>query len=876
MTKTARLWRQISDSKESPFGMHSASWLLPSVAAGLAGTLFLVWVFGFLFFRYREKHLLLWSWGWGFAALRLAFALALACRPDLGGLILPLQLAVLASGLLLLYGTAAFVRQRLPAWWLAGGGLGAGWILIGYLAHTSFTLQTLPVFFFHALVCSGTGWLFLAAPELDPAGRRVTGWGLCLWGVYTAAYPFLRPLTRLSPWGYLVGALFAFAIAVGMLLVYFEKIHRDLTRSETAHQETASRLSRQGTLLRTLLETIPAPLFYKDAAGLYLGCNEAFSRFLGLPRENIIGRDVYEVAPPELAEVYAQADRELLRHGGTQIYETQVLFADSSRHEVMFHKAVFTGEDGTTAGLVGVMLDISDRKEAEKLLREANRSLQALFRAAPAAILSLDTQNRVTLWNPAAERIFGWPQESILGRPYPLVPTNEQEEHRQILGRVQAGEIIRDQIVRRTDRQGRIIDVSLSGAPLNDEGGNPGGTMFILEDITQSRRAQVALAESEERYRALSEQFRTLLDGITDSLVLLDRELKVVWANEGARLRSKQAPDQMAGQDCYRLWRGRQTPCPECAVQECFASGTPQRHLMEGHDGRILGIKTFPIRNPRGEVVNVIQQASDITEKIRLRKEAEAANRLASLGELAAGVAHEINNPNGLNLLYLPVLQDVFADCDLLFETCREEHGDFRLGGLPFRRVREEMPQMLAEMLDGARRIQRIVEDLKTFARPHEEEGGSFDLNGSVQTAVRLAGNTLKKATANFTVAYADDLPAAWGNAQRIEQVILNLLLNACQALSDPAQAISVATTLDAATEQLLVEIRDEGRGITPEISARLTEPFFTTRRETGGTGLGLSVSNRIVREHHGRLDFLSTPGGGTTVRLALPVPDRK
>lgn len=617
--------------------MHAAPWLIPAEVAGLTGSLFLVWVYAFLHSRYRERFLLLWTWSWSFSALRLAFALAAALGPRLNGLLLPTQLCVLASGLFLLYGTAAFLRRRLSPGWLLGGGLGAAWLLLGQLGHLSFALQTLPAYTFFALVSIGTGWLFFSARELDPAGRRVTAWGLILWGLHKADYPFLRPVPRLAPWDYLIGGLLSFAVAVGMLLVYFEKVRRGLLRSEERHEQAEARLRRQTTLLQTLVETIPAPLFYKDAAGVYLGCNEAFARYLGRPRAEIVGRDVYGVAPAELAAVYQRADQELLRQGGTQVYESKVPFADGSRHDVLFHKAVFAGEGGETAGLLGVMLDITKRKEAEERLRNAHQMLEAVFRAAPAAILTLDPHNRVTLWNPAAEQIFGWSREEILGRPYPLVPSEGWEEHRQIRCRVQEGEVIRRQKVRRSDRQGKVVDVSLSGAPLGVDAGEPRGAMFILEDITESCRVQAEQVASEERYRVLSHQFRTLLDGITDSLVLLDAELKIVWANAGTAHHFGLAPEELPGRYCYTVWRQRQSPCEVCPVRESFTTGAPRKQLMETPDGRTWGVKTFPIRDAQGEVCNVIHLASNITEKIRLRQEAEAANRLASLGSSRRG-----------------------------------------------------------------------------------------------------------------------------------------------------------------------------------------------------------------------------------------------
>jgi len=176
-------------------------------------------------------------------------------------------------------------------------------------------------------------------------------------------------------------------------------------------------------------------------------------------------------------------------------------------------------------------------------------------------------------------------------------------------------------------------------------------------------------------------------------------------------------------------------------------------------------------------------------------------------------------------------------------------------------------------MQDGAKRIKRIVNDLKDFARRDDlADKTPIDLNGVVRTALRLVEPTVRKATNRLHVEYDDGIPLVLGNGQRIEQVVINLVLNACQALPDADRGISISTRYNQTTESAILVVRDEGVGISPENLSRLTDPFFTTKRESGGTGLGLSVSDGIIKEHGGNLWFESTPGAGTTVTLSIPV----
>ncbi len=248
------------------------------------------------------------------------------------------------------------------------------------------------------------------------------------------------------------------------------------------------------------------------------------------------------------------------------------------------------------------------------------------------------------------------------------------------------------------------------------------------------------------------------------------------------------------------------------------------------------------------------------------------ADKMAALGVLVSGVAHEINNPNGLVVLDVPILKAAFRDARDILDDHRSAHGEFQLGGLPYDRMRDEIPKLLDEMSSAARRIGHIVADLKDFARREDAPRlEAVDLEGVARAAVRLVENRIAKATTRFEVDLAPGLPRVRGNGRRIEQVIVNLLINACEALPDPGRAVRLSTRRDAARRVVVLEVRDEGVGIPPEHLSRLTDPFFTTKRESGGTGLGLSVSAGIVKEHGGTLDFRSSPGAGTTAVLTLP-----
>ena len=268
-----------------------------------------------------------------------------------------------------------------------------------------------------------------------------------------------------------------------------------------------------------------------------------------------------------------------------------------------------------------------------------------------------------------------------------------------------------------------------------------------------------------------------------------------------------------------------------------------------------------------------VHERKRAAEELRLgQQQLVQADKMATLGILVSGVAHEINNPNALILLNTPLVMDYLKDTEPIMEEYYQEHGDFTAAGLPYSKIRAKLPVKLQEIQDGAKKIKRIVDDLKSFARREESEPACLvDLNIAAQAAVRLVQSTIQKSTDRFVHSYDDTLPKIRGNAQRLEQVIANLLLNACQSLRNSGEGISLVTRYDDNRAEVVVEVRDEGTGIAPENLAHLTDPFFTTKRDQGGTGLGLSVSAGIVKEHRGSLEFASEPDHGTAATLRLP-----
>jgi len=295
-------------------------------------------------------------------------------------------------------------------------------------------------------------------------------------------------------------------------------------------------------------------------------------------------------------------------------------------------------------------------------------------------------------------------------------------------------------------------------------------------------------------------------------------------------------------------------------------------------------VQFYIVRDKKGRSIGIRSIIQDISR----RKEAEKreflhqkqliqADKMISLGTLTSGVAHEINNPNQFIMTHCSLIKDTWQDAAGILEQYEEANGDFILNGLPYSVLRDKIPLFFKNIEKGTHRIQGIVGELKEFARDYPYDTVEMvDINSIVTSAITLVNHLIKKSTRHFSESYGKDLPQFWGHYQQLEQVIINLLQNACQSLSDMENKIGLDTIYQDEDNMLIVTITDEGGGIMEKDLEHITDPFFTTRRDNGGTGLGLSISDKIVREHGGTLFFSSIPGKGTTVTLSIPTEKRK
>ena len=414
--------------------------------------------------------------------------------------------------------------------------------------------------------------------------------------------------------------------------------------------------------------------------------------------------------------------------------------------------------------------------------------------------------------------------------------------------------------VQRTD--GVLRWVRTRGFAVRDAKGCIYRLVGIVEDITERKLADDALRESEAKLKDL---FRHSPDvimtvDIRGKVLLMNRSVPSLPAERAVGHSSL----ALMPRD-FRKWFRK-------ALQKVFQNGEIRQFQYSADDGTYWEGRIVPIRSDDGTITAAMVIAGDVTERRDLEAQALRNARLASIGVLAAGVAHEINNPNNAIQFNASLVSRVWLDSMPIMREYYEEHGDFVLGGWSFSEARESFPRLMSEIVHNSDRIRRIVTNLKHMSRQDTGElAEKVDVQQVLEAATMILHNQIQKYTDTCTLSVPDGLPSVRGNSQQLEQVFINILLNALQALSDRTASVHVTAGFDADDGMVWITVQDEGRGISERDLGRLMEPFFTTRTEAGGTGLGLSICRSIVDKHGGSMNFQSKPGSGTTVSIRIP-----
>lgn len=486
--------------------------------------------------------------------------------------------------------------------------------------------------------------------------------------------------------------------------------------------------------------------------------------------------------------------------------------------------------------------EVLERQRTEMDLLRARKRSELLYRVIPSAIYTVDLNRRVTSWNDKAETLTGYTRDEIVGKSctiFAMFPCTEKcgiysdSIEKPIVGR--------ECIIRKKDGQRRII--SKNGDLLQDDDGNVIGAVESFEDITDIKQVEEQLISEHDKLKGM-------LAAMRQGMHILGPDHVIEYQNDEA----KAAFGDRFGEKCYHVYRQRDTPCENCFMEAAMETESIQRTEIFMTDNTWYDQSYTPFRDAAGQV-KVLVLLRDITEEKLLYAETLRAVQLASVGQLAAGVAHEINNPiNGI-INYAQIIQD-------------EAGANQGMSGIAEKIIRE------------GERVASIVSNLLSFARQKEDKSEEIAIAAVIQDAVDLIRYRLSKDCIVLEMNIAEELPTIFGHHQQLQQVFLNLFSNAKFALNqrfsgkDSRKKIIISggvVELDG-REFVRIIFQDMGIGIQKEKIGKIFEPFFSSKTQGEGTGLGLSISREIITKHGGFLHVESQEGEYTRMIVDLPV----
>ena len=537
-----------------------------------------------------------------------------------------------------------------------------------------------------------------------------------------------------------------------------------------------------------------------------------------------------------------------------------------------------------------LLLTIERIREKQKLvgaLRESEERYRHLLTYAADMIYTVETDGNFTFVSQTMLAVLGYKKQELIGESCCKIVS--PEFHALIkdrLGRRLAGEEIPKYEFDLLTKSGARLSVEINANVIRDLEGNIVGVQGILRDVTERRRA-------EESAKRAARQWSTTFDSIADMVSIQDKYFSFVRVNKAFADTFKMKPEELVGKKCFEVVHGTKQPIVDCPHAQTLEIKKPfTSEIFEPHLEKHLQVSTSPIFDEKGKLTGSVHIVKDISERKFLEAELAQSQKLHTIGQLAAGIAHEINTPTqyvGDNTRFL---QESFGDLLHLLEKYRNLLAAAKSAGAASDLIEEvenakqeadieylskEIPQAISQSLDGIERISNITRAMKEFSHPGVDEKTAVDLNKAIDGTITVCRNEWKY-VAEMETDFDANLPCVTCMPQEFNQVILNIITNAADAIEDMFKKeagqkgkIRVTTRQDADWAE--VRISDTGPGIPEDLKSRIFEPFFTTKKIGEGTGQGLAISRKIiVDKHRGTFDFDSVPGKGTTFIIRLPI----
>jgi PAS domain S-box-containing protein len=612
-----------------------------------------------------------------------------------------------------------------------------------------------------------------------------------------------------------------------------------------AHIVDREALKESEERYRTLFAGTPNPVVVKDMEGNYIDGNDAALAFLECTREEFLAMNVKNTLPPYLDEDWYANLRKIWETGGTverDYYvwgKIKVLELTLTPLQVRGRRIVF-----------GIGRDVTERKRAEKELRESEEKYRQLVESANEAIAVVQ-DSTVKFVNNRTFEIMLHSREEFLSRPF--IEFIHPDDKQMVMGYYMAW-VNHERVpslypFRFIDRDGSIKWAEMRATTFKWEG-RP-AVLVLMTDITERQKAVEALRQSEERYRLLAENS-------LDVIWTVGLDLKPLYISPSIQLytglKAEDVMHMVARGEEYagRIGMDSRDAERQLKAMRTLLEGEAEIQVIEykvrSGDGKTYWAheKMNILRDGEGKVTGIIGVTRDITEQKKVTDNLIVADRLVSLGEMAGGLAHEINNPLTAVMGFAYLLQQNPA-------TPPE--------------IKEDVESIYRE----SKRAAEVIKNFLAFSRGQTAEKKVEQIDVLVNNVLQLRQSRLQKENIEVKLNLAEDLPSVYCDAAQIQQAILNIVLNAEYFMYQAHQRGTITINTSLSGSDVILSIGDDGPGMAPEKLDQIFDPFYTTKQTGEGTGLGLSICHSIVRNHGGRIYVDSAPGKGAVFTIELP-----
>lgn len=575
-----------------------------------------------------------------------------------------------------------------------------------------------------------------------------------------------------------------------------------------------------------------------DREARILTLNAACERATGFAADELIGEPVWRLIPDDQLSDVETVFRELRDTGRSNLHENDLLTKSGKRRRIAWSNAAVREPGGPVARVIGTGIDVTELRSAERERHESDARLAGIVHSAMDAIVTVDEAQRVVLFNPAAEKMFGRTSAEVLGQTLDLlIPERFRTAHAEHMSRFARS----GQTNRRMGQLGRVWGVRANGeefpieAAISQMRSRDGALLsVILRDVSDQERAAATVA-----------LLASIVRSSDDAIIGTDRDGRILTWNPAAQGCFGYARHEIEGEPLEVL-------VPDEGREEIrgliarVRQGRSVGHLeivglRQGGRRFDVSLGMSPRRDGSGAIAGASVIARDISEQRNLERRLRQTEELAALATLITGIAHDIGTPMNVILGYT----------DMLARSVREEKDRERI-----RIIKEQVE-----------RVTRLIQSLMNFARPQRETPRILRIEDVAERALGMIAETARKRGIAVERAFGETAPVLV-ESERLERALLDLLVNACDAMAHGGTLRVATRPLDAGVE---IRIEDTGTGIAPDALERIFEPFYTTKPRGKGTGLGLPVTRGIVLDHGGAIEVESALGKGTTFRIRLP-----